>query len=97
MAMEYKAIQTHCGQYRPYGDFFREWEIETIDNNKESVLNYCFENLYKRKVPTEAEWKAAIKYGNEKFGDAGYYFAGYYKLTQIEKGWKFIICEPFAD
>ena len=96
--MEYKATMTHCGQHRRYGDFFREWEIETEDTNKDNILNFCFENLYKRKVPLEAEWRANIRFGTgEKSGDAGYYFAGYYNLKPSDNGWKFIICEPFAD
>ena len=96
--MEYKANFVHCGQYRPYGDYFRVWEIETEDENAESVLNYCFENLYKRKVPSEAEWRAAIRFDTgEKAGDASYYFAGYHKLERISNGYRFTICEPFAD
>lgn len=87
----------HCGQYKPYGDFFRVWKIETDNKNAEEVLQYLFENVYKRKVPHEAEWRANIRFGGEKFSDAGYYFAGYYRLDQIDDGYKFTVCEPFAD
>lgn len=24
-----EAKQTHCGQYKPYGDFFRIWNVQT--------------------------------------------------------------------
>ena len=96
--MKYKATSVHCGQYKRYGDFFRVWEIETENEDEEAVLNFCFENLYKGKVPSESEWRVAIKYGTgEKSGDAAYYFAGYYKLERIEKGYKFTICEPYCD
>lgn len=93
--MEIKQI--HCGQYKPYGDFFRVWEVKTDNEQKEEVLKFLFENVYKRNVPPEAEWRANIRYGGEKFSDPGYYFAGYYRLDKIDGGYKFTICEPFAD
>ena len=92
-----KATQTHCGQYKRYGDFFRVWEIET-DEDEEAVREYCFSELYKKKdMPTEAVWRAAVRYGGERWSDPGYYFRGYYKLNETEIGYKFTICEPFAD
>lgn len=91
-----KSMQTHVGQYRRYGDFFREWDIET-DEPKEAVLEYCFSELYTRRVPEEAEWKANIVYGGPKSDDAGYYFGGYYSLKKTETGYYFTICEPYAD
>ena len=92
----FTATQTHCGQYKPYGDFFRVWEIST-DRSKEETVEWCFENLSKRRVPTSAEWHKNIRIDGEKSGDAGYYFAGYYAIEPIESGFKFTICEPFAD
>lgn len=92
-----KAKQTHCGQYKRYGDFFRVWEIET-DEADEAVREYCFNELYKRELPTEAEWRAAIRYPNgEHCNDPGYYFRGYHKLMKTETGYTFTVCEPFAD
>lgn len=89
--------KTQCGQYRPYDDFFREWEIET-ELSKEEVLDYCFNELIKRKIPEHAEWSKEIKYGTgSHFSDASYYFHGWYELNKIEGGYKFIQCEPFAD
>lgn len=93
--MEVKQI--HCGQYKRYGDFFRVWEVKTDSKNKEEVLNYLFENVYKRKVPCSGEWHANVRYGGEKSSDPGYYFAGYYTLEEIEGGYKFTICEPYCD
>ena len=34
----------HSGQYRPYDDFYRVWEITTTEP-KEKVLEYCFDEL----------------------------------------------------
>ena len=45
-----EAKQIHCGQYKPYGDFFRVWNVQT-DMTKEEAIKWCFENLYKRIVP----------------------------------------------
>lgn len=89
--------QIHCGQYKRYGDFFRVWEVKTDNKNKEEVLNYLFENVYKRKVSPSGEWHANIRYGGKEFSNPGYYFAGYYSLDEFDGGYKFTICEPFAD
>lgn len=91
-----QAKQTHCGQYKRYGDFFRVWEIET-DEPQDAVVEYCFSNLYKRRVPTSGEFHAAIRYGGEKWNDPGYYFAGYYNIEKTETGYTFTVCEPYAD
>lgn len=99
------AKQTHCGQYKRYGDFFRVWDIEA-DEPKEAVLDYCFKELYKRNpiLPTEGEWMEAIRIGGEHSGDAGYYFRGYYTLKSAggsyegeKTNYTFTVCEPFAD
>ena len=92
----FEVKQTHCGQYKPYGDFFREWEI-TTDLPENVVIERCFDTLYKRRVPPAGEWRKNIQVGGEKHYDAGYYFAGYYSISKIENGYKFVICEPFAD
>lgn len=94
---EMEVKQIHCGQYKRYGDFFRVWEVKTDNKNKEEVLEYLFENVYKRKVPLSGEWHANVRYGGEKFNDLGYYFTGYYSLTEIDGGYKFTVCEPYAD
>lgn len=91
-----EAKQIHCGQYKPYGDFFRVWEVQT-DLPEEKATEWCFQNLYKRIVPPSGEWHANIRYGGPKFSDAEYYFAGYYTMVEIEGGFRFSVCEPFAD
>jgi hypothetical protein len=91
-----EAKQTHCGQYKPYGDFFRVWNIQT-DLPKEDVVKWCFENLYKRILPSAGEFRLNICYGAPKWNDPGYYFAGYYSIKEIEGGFEFSVCEPFAD
>lgn len=88
---------THSGQYKRYGDYFLVWEIETHGESEEEVLKFCRENLYKRDIPTSAEWHINIRYGGEKYADTGYYFAGYYTLEKIKNGYKFTVCEPFTD
>ena len=92
----FEAIQTHCGQYKRCGDFFREWEVKTKQNREETV-EWCFSNLYKQRVPHSGEWHANIRYGAEKFSDAAYYFDGYYDIIPIDGGFKFVICEPYSD
>jgi len=95
---KFKAQQIHCGQYKPYGDSFRVWDIETDCTDSEKVLEYCFTDLYQRKIPEGVEWHKNIRYGTgEKSGDANYYFAGYYELSKTDTGYKFTVCEPFAD
>lgn len=91
-----KATQIHCGQYKRYGDFFRVWNIQT-DMPKEEVIKWCFENLYKRVVPPSGEFHANIRCGGPRHSDLEYYFAGYYTIEDTEDGFKFSICEPYAD
>lgn len=94
---KFLAEQTHCGQYKPYGDFVREWKIET-DLSKEEMLQKCFTELLKRKVPESAEYHREILHGTGGHsGDADYYFAGYYILTGTENGYLFKVFEPYAD
>jgi len=92
-----KVEQLHCGQYRSYGDFFRVWSLETEVEDKETILNYCFENLYKRRLPESIDYHRNIRFGGEKSGDANYYFEGYYQLDKCQTGWKFTVCEPYCD
>lgn len=86
----FEAIQTHCGPYKKYGDFFYEWEVKT-ECTEEETLEYCFSNLYKRRVPSSAEW-----HKNNHSCTPIYYFHGYYDLHKINGGFKFTICEPLG-
>lgn len=61
--MNFKAKQTHSGQYRRYGDFFRVREIETDCEDEAQVLDFCFNELCKKRVPSKAEWSAEIRVG----------------------------------
>lgn len=92
----FEARQTHVGQYKRYGDFFREWVI-TTDRSMEETVEWCFNNLYQRRVPPKEEWNRRIVYGGDKWGDMGYYFGGYYSISSLGNGFKFVICEPYAD
>lgn len=91
-----QAKQTHVGQYRKYGDFFREWEIET-DEAVDYIREWCFKNLSKRELPHKDVWSRRIQAGGDKYGDYGYYFAGHYTLSPYQDKYKFVVCEPYAD
>lgn len=92
----FKAQQMHVGQYKPYGDFFREWFIET-DLPEEEALEKCFTLERARKVPERSEWRANICVGGAHHRDANYYFSGYYMFKKIAGGYRFTIGEPYAD
>ena len=44
----FEVKQTHCGQYKAYGDFFRVWEI-TTEASVEETMKYFYENIHKLK------------------------------------------------
>lgn len=92
-----KITQIHCGQYKRYGDFFRVWEIETDEQDDNKVLEYCQNEICKKKIPSFSEWKPKIMHGGSEFGNPNYYFAGYCKLEKIENGYKYTVCEPYCD
>jgi len=51
-----EAKQTHCGRYKPYGDFFRIWNVQT-NLPQDEVVKWCFEKLCHGRVrPIHAEW-----------------------------------------
>jgi hypothetical protein len=78
---------THVGQYRPYGDTFRECEIHTPDVLEESDILILVNNG--RKLPKE-EWK-------KQYDDINAYFRGWYTITKTEYGYKYVGCEPYTD
>lgn len=77
--IEAKKIESR--QRERYGDFFQVWAIKT-DEPKEKVLEYCFSEFCKGKLPRFAEWLREIRDGGGHEGDANYYFAGYYRLEE---------------
>lgn len=87
---------THNGQYKPYDDYFKEWDV-TTDLPKDEAVQWCLENLAKHQVPESAEWHANIRYGAARSGDANYYFAGYYQMKEITGGYHFVYCLPYCD
>ena len=91
-----EAKEVHYGQYKKYGDSYLVWEI-TTDMGQEETVEWCFQNLHKRRVPESAEWHKNIRIGGEKSGDYGYYFAGYYKVEKIDGGFRFTVCKPYTD
>ena len=60
--MVFNAKIAHRGQYKRYGDYFRVWEIES-DMPKESVIEKCFSELHKTKLPEEKEWRKGSNKG----------------------------------
>lgn len=97
MANNFTVESKHVGQYKPYGDYFRVWDIKT-DATKEDVIERCFSEVYKCRIPETSEFHRNIRYGTgEKSGDASYYFSGYYTIEPIDGGFRFTVCEPFAD
>ena len=60
------------------------------------MIEKCFSELYKTKLPEEKEWRKEIIYG-AGFEDAVYYFRGYYTLEETAGGYKFTVCEQYAD
>lgn len=95
--MNIEVKQIHSGQYRPYGDSFYVWQVETDCKDKEEILKYLRENLKIGNLPEEKEFKDSIKFGNENFGNPSYYFRGYYKLEEIGIGYQLTVCEPYCD
>lgn len=90
-----EARQTRCGQYERYGAYFRVWEV-TTNLSEEDTVKWCFDNLHNSRVlPSETEWRGKIIYKGEKWGDADYYFAGYYNIDKTENGFTFAIGLPY--
>lgn len=94
--MEAKVI--HCGQYRPYGDYFRVWDIQTDGESRDEVLKWARENVYGKYLPPEKEWRANIRYGGSHCNDPIYYFRGCYFLDKKDDGvYRYTVKEPYCD
>lgn len=78
---------THAGQYRPYGDTFRECEIHTPDiiDERDILLLVGNEN----KLPKEV-W-------SNNAGNIMTYFKGWYTIEKTSYGYKYVGCEPYTD
>lgn len=92
----FKAIKIHSGQYRAYGDIYYEWDVET-DLPEEKILDKCLKVCGGEGLPSKEDFRKNTKYGGERWGDANYYFRGYYEFIETENGYHFTICKPFAD
>lgn len=101
------AVQTHWGQYKPYGDSMFEWDVTvTEEEGHEEILKYClaldkgFETL-----PPMDEWRANIRIGGAKEHDMRYFFDGCYRLDEkiniedlaAERVYHFTVIKPFTD
>lgn len=93
-----KATQTHHGQYRPYGDSYDVWMIDTNEEMKfDEMLAWCRENLIGGSmVPLRAEFLQ--RYRNDKTFTMREYFSGYVELHPYpDKTWRFEKVNPYAD
>lgn len=97
-----KATQIHHGQYRPYGDSYDVWIIDTNEYMEfDDMLAWCRENLINGStVPLEKQFYD-IKAYDESF-TWNDYFKGYVRLYQYPDGgkwstWKFEKVRPYAD
>lgn len=98
--IEAKKIESR--QRERYGDYFQVWAIKT-DETKDNVLEYCFSQFCRGKLPGYGEWLRNIRVGGEHSGDANYYFSGYYRLeeqpAEIGEGKKYLFTHvlPYCD
>ncbi len=92
-----KAKVIHCGQYKPYGDYFRVWDIQTDGESRDEVLKWVRENVCSDELPPVAEWRENIRYGGSKFYGPAYYFRGCYYMEEIDGGYRYTVREPYCD
>lgn len=85
------ATVKHAGQYHPYGDFFRVYDINTNCPNKDIVVDMVktFIAPNDKNVPVKEEWT--------KLSGPDNYFRGYYTIEKTSTGWKYTKCEPYTD
>ena len=85
------ATVEHKGQYRPYRDTFRVYNINTDCPNKDIVVDMVktFIAPNDKNVPVKEEW-------NKLPGPANY-FPGYYTIEKTSTGSKSTKCEPYTD
>lgn len=86
------------GHFRAQVDngFHDIFQIQTpMPMSSEQVLDACFDNFTKIRVPSSEEWHEQIKEGNEHFEDWCYYYNGFYKLEMKQNNiWEFTYVTP---
>lgn len=94
--MEAKLI--HCGQYEPYGDYFRVWDIQTDGESRDEVLKWVRENVYGKDLPPDEEWSENLCYCGPRFDDLDYYFRGRYFFSKNDDDcYRYTVIEPYCD
>ena len=88
-----EAKQIYSGQYYKNGKFIRIWDV-TSEESEETTLEWCFENLTRKRLPSEGEWRKNKKRGGERFGDTSYYLSGYCTIRHMPEDYRFTVCEP---
>lgn len=83
----YEVECIHSGQYHPYGDTFRVFEIITSNKDPMSILNVMKE-MFGYDVPLKKDWNSH---------DCYCYFKGYCEISTINGGFKYTKCEPYTD
>lgn len=93
-----KATQTHHGQYRPYGDSYDVWIIDTEEAMEfDEMLAWCREHLIGGStVPEKSEFDD--RHRNDDTFTWNDYFKGYVTLWQYpNNSWRFEKVVPYAD
>lgn len=93
-----KSKKIHSGQYKPYGDLYDVWEVETdTTKSREEVMAWCRENLIDGKtIPEENEFLR--RYRKDPTFTSCDYFDGFVKLVKInDNSWEFTKVRPYTD
>jgi len=83
----YQVECVHNGQYHPYGDTFRVFEVYTDDTDPSNIL-HVMGVLYGYNVPLLGVFAPK---------SLGEYFQGYCEIEPIDGGFKYTKCEPYTD
>ncbi len=83
----YQVEQVHSGQYHPYGDTHRVFNILCEDSTEDEIYD-LMRVFFNYNVPLKKDW-------NQR--DVVSYFNGCCEITKIEGGWKYDKIEPYTD
>lgn len=77
----------HGGQYHPYGDTFRVFNIKCDDDDPNNILK-IMKIHYGYEVPLKKDWNQHNIFS---------YFEGYCEVVKTDDGFKYTKCEPYTD
>lgn len=78
----------HTGQYHPYGDTHRVFNIYTKEDVETSTILDAMQTLCGYDVPLKKDWNSH---------DCMSYFRGYCEITKTDFGYKYDKVEPYDD